>query len=102
MLLTLREKHCVCIVPFSLVSYMCVCDVARAVEAKKLSPEEAAGLTIGLVLMGFFAAIIYFAINTRNLREEAKEKRLMSEAVRVRSDMNMDRQMQRVYKCVHA
>lgn len=68
-------------------SLICVCATAYVAEAKKLSPEEAAGITIGIVLFGFFAAIVYFAVNTRNLREEAKEKRLMSEAVRVRSDM---------------
>ena len=68
-------------------SLICVCATAYVAEAKKLSPEEAAGITIGIVLFGFFAAIVYFAVNTRNLREEAKEKRLMSEAVKVRSDM---------------
>lgn len=47
-----------------------------------MSPEEAAGLTIGLVIFGFFSAVIYFAINTRTLREESKSKRLMSEKIK--------------------
>ena len=55
---------------------------AAAVEAKRMSPEEAAGLTIGLVIFGFFGAVVYFAINTRTLREEAKEKRLLSEKIK--------------------
>ena len=56
--------------------------VAAAVEAKRMSPEEAAGLTIGLVIFGFFSAVVYFAINTRTLREEAKTKRLLSEKIK--------------------
>ena len=60
----------------------CAVAAAAAVEAKRMSPEEAAGLTIGLVIFGFFGAVVYFAINTRTLREEAKEKRLLSEKIK--------------------